>query len=167
MRSLLKWEWKDNTLWSLLVNDVTSFSLENPSAPSAQKLVVNYDYIGDAFTGNYGEQDISAETNPIQAKYFLNNAHYITAQKRLGPDSIVAAKALETPLLRVSISSSTYDNEGLPTTNLSHKTITIAAPSLKMNNPPFYYAKVSDDEDYIIITPTTFRYLSTNIFAEE
>ncbi len=159
------WEWKDNTLWSLLVNDVTSFTMENPQ--TTEKLVVNYDYIGDAFTGTLGDRDISEKINPIQAKYFLNNSHYITTQKRLGPHYATAATALENPILNVSISSTTYDNEGLPTDKISTKSISVATPNPNLRNPPYYYAKFSDDDDYLIITPLTFRYLSTNIFAEE
>ncbi len=160
-----QWEWKDNTLWSLIVNDVTSFSMENPQ--TAQKLTVNYDYIGDAFTGKLNNADISDKINPIQAKFFLNNAHYITAQKRLGPNDANAAKALETPILNVSISSSTYNDEGLPTGKSKEYTISIAKPRSQMVNPPYYYAKTSNDEDYLIISPTTYQYLSTDIFAEE
>jgi len=159
------WEWKDNTLWSLLVNDVTNFSMEIPQTP--KKLSVNYDYYGDTFTGKLGDEDISAKINPVQAKYFLNNAHYITAQKRLGPNHVAAAKALENPILRLSISSATYDDEGLPSGKTTTKSITVAEPTAQMRNAPYYYAKVSDDEDYLIISATTYRYLSTNIFAEE
>lgn len=160
-----QWEWKDNTLWSLIVNDLTSFTMENPQ--SKQKLSINYDYIGDTFTGKLNDADISEKINPVQAKYFLNNAHYITTQKRLGPDDENAIKALETPIMKISLSSSTYDNEGLPTDRVKINTITVAKPKTNMANPPYYYAKTDNDEDYLIITPTTYQYLSTNLFADE
>ena len=47
------------------------------------------------------------------------------------------------------------------------KTISIAPPFTNLKNPTFYYAKTSHDEDYLIISPVTYNYLATDIFAEE
>lgn len=160
--ALHTWEWKPKLVWNLPVIDILSFTTQRSDQA---KLEVSYDFAEDSFQAKQGEQDLSAQINPQRAKYFLNENHHLVAEKRLGPNDAIARKALETPIYTASISVQEYNEEGLPS-QLATYTITLAKPN-KTGSSAFYYAKASNDPDYLILSLETVRKLADNTLFDE
>ena len=45
--------------------------------------------------------------------------------------------------------------------------IHFAKPSITMTNPPFYYAKVEGQSDYLIVSPIIYNYFALDLFSDE
>lgn len=160
-----EWEWKSNIVWDLLKNDIIQFTVQHRNQ---KKITVNYDYLADSISAKLGVEgkDITNKINPIQAKYFINTCSQLNARRRLGPDDIQAQKALENPIFSASITSQLFDNEAMPSSTLTH-TIKVAKASETATLAAYYYAKSSNDPDYFMITPATYKLLTTDLFSEE
>ncbi len=159
-----EYEWKDSSIWLLLINDITSFSIKKSGQ---EKLTVNYDYLGDRFNATLGQDDVSKQISPIQAKFFLNNCHFINARKRLGPNNTLAQKALANPVLSATIYSAVYNDDGRMSDKKNKRTIQFAKPNVTVTNPLFYYAKVENEDDYLIVSPTIYKYFANDLFSDD
>ncbi len=160
-----EWEWKSNIVWDLLKNDIIQFSVQHRGQ---EKITVNYDYMADTTSAKLGMKasDISNKINPLQAKYFINTCSQLNARRRLGPVDSQAQKALENPIFSASITSQLYDAEAMPSSTLTH-TLKVAKASETATLAAYYYAKSSNDPDYFMITPATYKLLTTDLFSEE
>jgi len=156
-------EWKSNNIWNLVKNDIIQFSIHQRGG---KKVTVNCDYLTDSADAMIDNQDVTDKLNPLQAKYFINTNTQLNARRRLGPNNAQAIEALKNPLARVTITSQLFDELAMPSEKTTH-TITIAKPSETAKRIAYYYAKSSNDPDYITITPETYYKLMVNVFAEE
>lgn len=158
-----EWEWKSNIVWNLIKNDIIQFTVQHRGQ---EKINVNYDYLADTISADMGGKDITDKLNPLQAKYFINTCSQLSARRRLGPEDFQAQKALESPLFTASITTQLFDAEAMPSSTLTH-TIQVAKQSETATRASFYYAKSSNDPDYFMITPATYKLLTTDLFSEE
>lgn len=158
-----EWEWKNNIVWDLIKNDIIQFSVQHRDQ---EKVTVDYDYLADTVSAKIGTLDVTNKLNPLKAKYFINTCSQLMARRRLGPDDSQAEQALKNPIFTASITSQLFDDEAMPSSTLTH-TIQIALPSETATRVAYYYAKSSNDPDYFIISPATFKLFTTDLFSEE
>lgn len=158
-----EWEWKSNIVWNIAKNDIINFTIKHRDK---KEITVNYDYLADIISAEIDGNNVTDSLNPIQAKYWINTCSHLTARRRLGPDDFQAKKALENPIFTASITTQLYDEEAMPTSTETH-TIEVAKQSETATRASFYYAKSSNDPDYFMITPATYKQLTTDLFSEE
>lgn len=158
-----EWEWKNNIIWNIIKNDIIQFSVQHRDQ---EKVTVNYDYLADTISANKGDTDVTDKINPLQVKYFINTCSQLTARRRLGSNNFQAKKALENPIFTASITTQLFDNEAMPSSTQTH-TIQIAKPSETATRTAYYFAKSSNDPDYFMITPATYKHFTTDLFSEE
>jgi hypothetical protein len=157
------WNWLPKDIWNLPVIDITQFTAQQTGK---EKLTVDYNYLEDSFVATLGDKDMSAQLLAQRAKFFLNENHLITAQKRLSPNNAAAIEALKEPAFTASISVQEFDNEGIPS-QLGTYTLTLAKSS-KSGSSAFYYAKASNIDGYFILSLDAVRKLAAlDLFYEE
>ena len=158
-----EWDWKNNIVWSLLKNDIIEFSTQHRGQKT---LTVDYDYLADTVSAKVGTTDVTNKLNPLQAKFFINTCSQLSTKRRLGPNNKQAIHALKNPIFSVSITSQRFDDQAMPSSTFTH-TLQIAKPSETATRIAYYYAKSSNDSDYLMISPATYELLTTNLFSEE
>ncbi len=158
-----EWEWKSNIVWNLVKNDIIQFTVQHRGQ---EEITVDHDYLADTISATISGKDITDKLNPLQAKYLINTCSQLSARRRLGPENLQAQKALETPVFTASITTQLFDAEAMPSSTLTH-TLQVAKQSETATRASFYYAKSSNDPDYFMITPATFKLLTTDLFSEE
>ncbi|MGJ8673171.1 DUF4340 domain-containing protein [Rubritalea sp.] len=156
------WDWQPKEIWTLPVIDIIGFTSQTKGQP---KLTIAYDYLDDAFTASFGDQNVTERLNPQRAKFFLNESHQLVAQQRLSPFNSQAQEALKTPLLTTTITVQDYDNEGLPADKTTY-TLNVA-PAARTESNAFFYAQASNSPGYFILNKDTVAKLAARDLFEE
>lgn len=157
------WAWQPKEIWNLPVIDIIQFTAQQKGK---DKISVDYDYLSDDFKATVGDQDLTNRLLPQRAKFFLNENHLLTAQKRLSPNSTVASEALKDPAFTATITVQEFDDQGLPSTQTVH-TLELAKSS-KTGNSAFYYAQSSSQPGYFILSiPSVRKLAALDLFDEE
>ncbi|MFC4991025.1 hypothetical protein [Rubritalea tangerina] len=103
---------------------------------------------------------------PQRAKFFLNENHVLTAQRRLSPNDPAAHEALKDPIFTTTITVQEFDNQGLPS-QLSTYQLDLAKPN-KSGSSAFYYAKANNIEGYFTLNIETVRKLAAlDLFEDQ
>lgn len=156
------WEWKPKLIWSLPIIDIIAFSSQRRGD---ELLEITYDYMADSFTAKRGETELTTSLNPQRAKFFLNENHQLIANKRLGPYHKAASEALQDPIYTTAIRVQQYDAEGMPAEIETYSLALAKVANTGANR--FYYAKASNQDDFLLLDLDTVRKLAaTDLFDE-
>lgn len=97
--SLRAEKWKSRSLADFPISAVRRLTLDYQEAP----LVLDYDYIGESWTGRLKDEDVSPRINPHRAEHYLRRLQKLKVAQWLEPDDPDALAALEKPVFRVKL----------------------------------------------------------------
>ena len=99
MLSLRAEKWKDRVLMSFPLSAVRQLELNFQKAP----LVLDYEYMGETWSGTLGGEDITPRINPHRATYYLRQLQKLKVSQWLEPWDRDALVALRNPAFRVKL----------------------------------------------------------------
>ena len=91
--------WKDKNLLSFPISAVRRLTLGYQQAP----LVLNYEYMGETWTGTLKDEDVTPRINPHRASYYLRSLQKLRVYQWLEADDEDALKSLQTPAFSVKL----------------------------------------------------------------
>ena len=97
--SLRAEKWKDRTLLSFPVSAVRRLTLDFQQAP----LVLDYEYMGETWTGTLKGEDITPRINPHRAAFYLRQLQKLKVSQWLDSTDEDALKALQKPAFSVKL----------------------------------------------------------------
>lgn len=97
--SLRPEKWKSRSLADFPLSAVRRLTLDYQQSP----LVLDYDYIGESWTGTLGGADVTPRINPHRAEYYIRSLQKLKVQQWLDADDADAVAALQKPLFRVKL----------------------------------------------------------------
>lgn len=99
MLSLRAEKWKDRHLLEFPLSAVRSLTLDFQKAP----LVLNYEYMGETWSGTLGGEDVTPRINPYRATYYLRRLQNLKVSQWLDPEDEDALRALNNLAFRVKL----------------------------------------------------------------
>lgn len=99
MLSLRAEKWKDRTLLEFPISAVRCLTLDYQQAP----LVLNYEYMGETWSGTLKGEDITPRINPHRAGYYVRRLQKLKAAQWLDPADEDALAALNRPAFSVKL----------------------------------------------------------------
>lgn len=162
--------WKSRRMCSFALSNVKSVSLRYQKAT----LRLDYDYLGETWTGTLDGEDVTARVNPNRANYYLKTLQTLQVGNWLDSSDGEALDALRNPVFSVSLSLEIPDysnaesivveghegdlfSEGdseidkrlrdaaLTRRTIRRKTVTIEiAPSEEMGKNSFFYGRIRE-----------------------
>ncbi len=97
--SLLPEPWKKRNIASFPISALRRLTLGFLEAP----LVLDYDYIGESWTGTLGGEDVTPRINPHRAEYYVRQLQKVRATQWLDPEDSHALEALKKPAFTVKL----------------------------------------------------------------
>ncbi|MFI3242773.1 MAG: DUF4340 domain-containing protein [Akkermansia sp.] len=97
--SLLRNKWKERQLLRFTQSSLREMRMDYQQAP----LELQYDYIGESWTGTLDGKDISANINPYRAQHYLRALQALRVFQWLDYDDADALRALEKPVFKISL----------------------------------------------------------------
>ncbi len=97
--SLLPETWKKRNIASFPISALRRLTLNFREAP----LVLDYDYIGESWTGTLQGEDITPRINPHRAEYYVRQLQKMRATQWLDREDSQALAALQTPVFSVKL----------------------------------------------------------------
>lgn len=91
--------WKQRNLLSFPLSALRKLTLGFRQAP----LELEYDYIGESWTGTLKGEDISPRINPHRAEHYVRRLQALRVERWIEPDDADALKMLATPAFSVSL----------------------------------------------------------------
>ncbi len=97
--SLLPETWKKRNIASFPISALRRLTLGFQEAP----LVLDYDYIGESWTGTLKGEDVTPRVNPHRAEYYVRQLQKVRAAQWLDSEDPQAMEALKTPAFTVKL----------------------------------------------------------------
>lgn len=97
--SLRAAKWKSRNITKIPIAAVRRLTLGYKQAP----LVMDYDHIGEAWTGKLGDKDVTPNINIHRAEYYLRSLQQLKVSQWLDSTDEDALKALEKPVFSVKV----------------------------------------------------------------
>ncbi|MCQ2364029.1 MAG: DUF4340 domain-containing protein [Akkermansia sp.] len=97
--SLRAEKWKNRSLADFPISSVRRLTLDYQEAP----LVLDYDYIGESWTGKLKDEDVTPRINPHRAEHYLRRLQKLKVAQWLEADDPDALAALEKPVFAVKL----------------------------------------------------------------
>ena len=97
--SLRPAKWKSKILAEIPISAVRRLTLGYSQAP----LVMDYDHIGESWTGRLGDKDVTPNINIHRAEYYLRSLQNLKVAQWLDTTDEDALKALEKPVFTVKV----------------------------------------------------------------
>ncbi len=91
--------WKKRNLVSFPISALRRMTLGFQKAP----LVLDYDYIGESWTGTLGDRDVTPNINPHRAEYYVRQLQKMRVDQWLDREDEDALAALKTPAFTVKL----------------------------------------------------------------
>ena len=101
--------WKKRTLMNFPISALRTLTLNYQKAP----LVLHYDYIGEAWTGTLGGQDITPRINPPRTNFYVRHLQTLRVRQWLRSDNEWALAALQKPVFTVKLELEITDYSAL------------------------------------------------------
>lgn len=96
----LQWlRWKNRSLFHFPISALRKLTLGFQQQP----LELEYDYIGEAWTGKLGQEDVTPRINPHRAVYYVRQLQKMQVEQWVDPADIDALKALAHPVFSVKL----------------------------------------------------------------
>lgn len=92
-------KWKQRSLTDFPISAVRRLTLDYAQAP----LILDYDYIGESWSGTLGGQDITPRINPNRAEYYIRRLQKLKVSQWLEADDPEALATLAKPVFRVRL----------------------------------------------------------------
>lgn len=99
MLSLRLEKWKSRNLMEFNISAVRKLTLDYQEAP----LELNYEYMGETWTGTLKGEDITPRINPHRAAFYLRRLQDLKVSQWLDEEDEEAIEALRTPAFRVKL----------------------------------------------------------------
>ncbi len=97
--SLLRNKWKERQLMRFAQSTLREMRMDYQQAP----LELQYDYIGESWSGTLEGKDISANINPYRAQHYLRTLQKLRAFQWLDYDDQDALRALKNPVFKIRL----------------------------------------------------------------
>lgn len=97
--SLRAEKWKNRSLADFPISAVRRLTLGYQQAP----LTLNYDYIGESWTGDINGEDVTPRINPHRAEYYIRRLQKLKVSQWLEKDDPDALAALASPVFSVKL----------------------------------------------------------------
>ena len=97
--SLRAAKWKNRNVAEIPISAVRRLTLGYKQAP----LVMDYDHIGESWTGRLGDKDVTPNINIHRAEYYLRSLQQLKVAQWLDPTDEDALKALQNPVFSVKV----------------------------------------------------------------
>lgn len=97
--SLQNTNWKERHILRFAQSSLKELTMDYQEAP----LKLQYDYIGESWTGTLNGKDVTANINPYRAQHYLRTLQKLRAHLWLPSTDEAALKALETPVYKVQL----------------------------------------------------------------
>lgn len=97
--SLRAEKWKNRSLADFPISAVRRLILGYQQAP----LTLDYDYIGESWTGHLNDEDVTPRINPHRAEYYIRRLQKLKVSQWLEKDDPDALAALEHPVFSVKL----------------------------------------------------------------
>lgn len=97
--SLRAEKWKNRSLADFPISAVRRLILGYQQAP----LTLDYDYIGESWTGRINDEDVTPRINPHRAEYYIRRLQKLKVSQWLEKDDPDALAALEKPVFSVKL----------------------------------------------------------------
>lgn len=91
--------WKNRYLVHFPISALRTLTLHFQLMP----LVMRYDYIGESWVGQLGEEDVTLRINPHRTNYYVRHLQSMRVKQWLPPDDEDALQQLEKPVFSVSL----------------------------------------------------------------
>ncbi len=98
--SLLKNQWKERQIIRFSKSSLREITMGFQHAP----LKLQYDYIGESWTGTLEGKDVTPHINPYRAQHYLSTLQKLRAHQWLDKNDFEALKALQTPAYTIQLS---------------------------------------------------------------
>lgn len=112
MLSLRIERWKSRNLMEFAISAVRKITLDYQQAP----LELNYEYMGETWSGTLKGEDITPRINPHRAAFYLRRLQDLKVSQWLDPADEDALAALQTPAFRVKLDLEITDYSDAETT---------------------------------------------------
>lgn len=97
--SLRAEKWKNRSLADFPISAVRRLTLGYQQAP----LTLDYDYIGESWTGRINDEDVTPRINPHRAEYYIRRLQKLKVAQWLEKDDPDALAALQRPVFSVKL----------------------------------------------------------------
>lgn len=92
-------KWRARNLVNFPISALRKLTLGFQQAP----LQLDYDYIGETWSGKLGDEDVTPRINPHRAEYYIRQLQKLKASEWLDKDDEYALEALRTPAFSVRL----------------------------------------------------------------
>lgn len=92
-------KWKNRSLSDFPISSVRRLTLGYQQAP----LTLDYDYIGESWTGTMGDEDVTPRINSHRAEYYIRSLQKLKVAQWLEKDDPDAVTALQHPVFSVKL----------------------------------------------------------------
>lgn len=150
------YEWRHSRLWSL--NRVHLIGLRR-TAGDEPPLVLRYQFIDESWQAEQDGENLTGELDPARANYLLDSLEGVNVSRWLGTDEPDAAEALEHPVLTLTATEFSTDDEE-EVTGVVDRTIRIA-PADAGETPTSYFGKLDTEPNYFLLDRATFQRIAT------
>ncbi len=151
-------EWRHARLGSFNRVDLMSFKRQDIQAES---LELKYDFIGDTWKAKRGDNDVSANLDPLKANFLMGVIENMEVTEWLSEDDDEAIKALENPFLKFEIQQRLVDEFGDKTGEVT-EVISIGASKTSGK----IFGKKSSENLYFSLSEETVLKLSIPLLDE-
>ncbi len=155
-------QWRDALLMPFSVVDLSIMKLETlpirvPFADPA--LTLRYRFLAEDWEARQHEEDVTAYLNKRRADEFIRLMEVLQVERWLGEDSTPAAHALRNPTFRFTAIFQELDETG-ELKGFREASFDLAPASRSRLNRIFY-GKLRGDSNYFILSPESYRQLTT------
>ncbi len=91
--------WRDRDIVHFPISALRKLTLGYSQAP----LALNYDYIGESWSGTLGSEDVTPRINPHRAQYYVRQLQKLKVSEWLDKDDEYALESLKNPVFSVKV----------------------------------------------------------------
>ena len=149
------YEWRHARLWSVDRVNLVSIKQTRGTDPP---LILKYTFNTEAWQAERDGKDLTPSLDSARANYMLSVLEGLKVSRWLSTTDENAIAALKNPLLTLTVTEFTVDEEG-ETTGVRDRTVTFA-PAAPGENPGFYYGRLDKEEHPFLLDRETYLKLS-------
>lgn len=154
-------EWKHSRLWSLNRVNLTDLVFKRPGMPP---LMLKYDFLEESWKALRSDQDLSSTLIPSRADFMLDALEGLKVTRWLAPSDADALTALSNPELSITAMEKELNFDG-DKSKIQIRTL-ILAPVPSGPHVGNYYGILHGGEHPFLISISTYRKLTTNLFED-
>ena len=155
------YEWRHARLWSVDRVNLVGIKQTRGTDPP---LILKYTFNTEAWQAEIDGKDRTPSLDPARANYMLSVLEGLKVSRWLSTNDENAIAALKNPVLTLTVTEFTVDEEG-ETTGVRDRTVTFA-PAAPGENPGFYYGRLDKEEHPFLLDRETYLKLSGELLEQ-